>query len=55
MTFEERAQLIWQYVEGDLADRGCFNGIDDEVMAELRQSQIDCIATLLGKPITTTP
>ncbi len=48
MTFEERAKLIWQHIESDLDDRGCFNGIDNEVMDELRQSQIERIVSLLG-------
>lgn len=42
MTFEERAQIIWATIEGNLEDRECFNGIDD-VMEELAKAQIAII------------
>lgn len=47
MTFEERAKYIWEHVERDLSDRGCFNGIDEDVMSELRAAQIERIIDLL--------
>lgn len=42
------ATEIWAALERDLSDRGCFNGIDDDVMDELRDAQIITIANLLA-------
>jgi hypothetical protein len=49
MTFEERAKLIWNKIQFDLDDRGCFNGIDRETMTELREAQIANIIAALGE------
>lgn len=32
----DEAEALWTKIELNLSDRGCFNGIDDEVMEELR-------------------
>ena len=39
------AEELWKKIERNLDDRGCFNGIDDDVMEELR---IDLIALIQG-------
>jgi hypothetical protein len=50
MAEEDRAALIWKWIESDLSDRGCFNGIDDDVMEELRAVQIETIRKFLKQP-----
>jgi hypothetical protein len=42
LTDEEE---LWGKIEYNLSDRGCFNGIDDDVMEELRE---DLIALIRG-------
>lgn len=39
----DKAEVLWISIERELDDRGCFNGIDDDVMEELRSSLIDLI------------
>jgi len=46
-AFAAHARSIWRYIEVNLDGRGCFNGIDDETMDELRNDQIARIASLL--------
>lgn len=53
MTFEDRAKLIWAALESDLEDRGCFNGIDDDVMEELAASMQRIIIDKLGRQEST--
>lgn len=48
MTFEDRAQLIWAAIETDLDDRGCFNGIDDDILEEIANKQVAIIIEKLG-------
>ena len=38
-------EALWAKIEHNLSDRGCFNGIDDDVMEELRA---DLIALIRG-------
>lgn len=38
-------ETLWSKIELNLNDRGCFNGIDDDVMKELRE---DLIALIRG-------
>lgn len=40
----ERAKAIWDAVYNNLYDRGCFNGIDDEIMEEIHDDLIATIA-----------
>lgn len=51
MTFatQDYARKIWQEIEDNLADRGCFNGIDNETMTELRRDQVKLIVSILEK------
>lgn len=43
----DKAMEIWVEIEADLSDRGCFNGIDDDVMGELAEAQVSIIAAKL--------
>lgn len=36
----ETASAVWNVIAAELDDRGCFNGIDDEVMDELEAACI---------------
>lgn len=36
-TNADKAKALWILIERNLTDRGCFNGIDDDVMEELRE------------------
>lgn len=47
----DQATVIWTALEADLSDRGCFNGIDDDVMEELAEAQISTITRLLAASI----
>lgn len=42
---KDSAETLWHKIEYNLSDRGCFNGIGDEVMEELRT---DLIALIRG-------
>ena len=55
MTFEERAKLIWSGVKDNLDNRGCFNGIDSETMADIDQEQITQILCALGRNLDREP
>lgn len=46
------AKLIWRKIEYSLSDRGCFNGIDDDIMEELRRDMLGMIEETikLAKP-----
>lgn len=39
----DEAEDLWRWIELSLSDRGCFDGIDDDVMEELRAAQIAII------------
>jgi len=39
----DEAEDLWLKIQDNLSDRGCFNGIDDDVMEEL---QADLIALI---------
>jgi hypothetical protein len=45
MPKKDNAETLWGKIERNLDDRGCFNGIDDDVMEELRE---DLIALIRG-------
>ena len=47
------AMEIWVAIEADLSDRGCFNGIDDDTMAEIAEAQTSTIAGMLRKAART--
>ncbi len=34
---------LWSLIEKNLEDRDCFQGIDDDIMKELRKEQIETI------------
>ena len=40
---KDDAEELWAKIERNLDDRGCFNGIDDDVMEELRTDLTDLI------------
>ena len=42
---KDEAEALWDKIEANLGDRGCFNGIDDETMEEL---EADIIALIQG-------
>jgi hypothetical protein len=42
---KDEAEALWDKIEQNLGDRGCFNGIDDDVMEEL---EADLIALIRG-------
>ena len=44
----EQAEHLWAVIKSELADRGCFNGIDDDVFEELESSLVDLIDRTLG-------
>lgn len=43
------AKQIWKLIESNLDNRGCFNGIDEETMRDLRREQLQSIAALIGE------
>lgn len=45
----DEAKALWEKIEHNLSDRGCFNGIDEEVMEELRADLIALIRGTLAK------
>lgn len=45
----DEAKELWKKIEHNLSDRGCFNGIDDAVMEELRTDLIALINGTLSK------
>lgn len=49
MTKQDEAEKLWDKIEMNLGDRGCFNGIDDDVMEELEQDLIAVIRGHLSK------
>lgn len=44
----DKASEIWIVIEENLSDRGCFKGIDDCTMRELRNEQIEAIRQAIG-------
>ena len=48
------AKNLWKKLECNLSDRGCFNGIDDDVMEELRTDLIALIRGTLSVNTRTT-
>lgn len=55
-TIEEKddAKDLWEKIKHNLDDRGCFNGIDDDVMEELDTDLIALIRGSLSKITRTT-
>jgi hypothetical protein len=47
-TNKVRAKEIWDVLESNLEDRGCFNGIDDDIMCELRSTMKKVIVKVLN-------
>jgi hypothetical protein len=46
---KDEAEALWDKIEQNLGDRGCFNGIDDDVMEELEKDLIALIRGHLSK------
>lgn len=44
-----KAKTLWNEIENNLDDRGCFNGIDEDVMSELRSDLINIIRDKLSE------
>jgi hypothetical protein len=44
---KQLAASLWKMIEANLDDRGCFNGIDDDVMKDLRSDIKSEIAGIL--------
>lgn len=54
----DEAEDLWLAIEANLDDRGCFNGIDRDVMEELRADLIQLIrekVPALAPPVRGTP
>lgn len=45
----DSAKELWKKIGHSLSDRGCFNGVDDEVMEEIRGDLTALIRGTLSK------